>query len=106
MSGLKAQGLKPGVPDICIPLRTKFGHPGAYIEQKRKKGCRVDPEQRWWLSLLAAQGYHARVAFGLEETMAIVDMLYGPDIVQPAAVVSRASCRGKRATQPSGDAAE
>lgn len=102
MAGLKNQGLKPGVPDIVIALRTREGHPGAYIEQKREKGGRVDPEQRWWISLLQSQGYFACVAKGLKETMEVVDRLYGRGMIQPADAVSGASCRRSRAAQPSG----
>ena len=31
---LKAQGVLSGVADWCVPYKTSYGHPGAYIELK------------------------------------------------------------------------
>ena len=54
---LKAEGLKPGVPDLCLPV-ARHGYHGLYLEMKSKKG-RVRQSQRWWLDALTAQGYLA-----------------------------------------------
>lgn len=35
---LKAQGVLSGVADWCVPYKTSYGHPGAYIELKSKGG--------------------------------------------------------------------
>jgi hypothetical protein len=77
MQSLKAQGLKPGVSDIVIPLRTKLGHPGAYIELKREKGSKTSEEQLWWLQLMEAQGYFAGLARGIAEAEEMICNLYG-----------------------------
>ena len=41
---LKAEGVKKGVPDLCLPL-PRGGYHGLYIEMKRQKNGRISPEQ-------------------------------------------------------------
>ena len=62
---LKAQGVKPGVPDICLPV-ARGGCHGLYIELKRLKGGRLSPEQSRWIHELTKQGYSAAVCKGWE----------------------------------------
>lgn len=64
---LKAQGVKKGVPDLCLPVARGPYH-GAYIELKTQTG-RVRPEQTWWLEELKAQGYYAVVCRGWREAV-------------------------------------
>lgn len=52
----KAEGVKAGVPDICLPVPRGEWH-GLYIELKRREGGRVSPEQTKWLEDLMRQGY-------------------------------------------------
>lgn len=59
---LKAEGVKPGVPDLCLPVAVGVWH-GLYLEMKADRG-RVSPEQREWLEALAAAGYAACVCYG------------------------------------------
>jgi hypothetical protein len=73
---LKAEGVKPGMPDVCLPApRGAFG--ACYIELKRPaapgqaKG-RVSPEQRAVLAELEAAGNRVGVAVGWEEAKAIL----------------------------------
>lgn len=62
---LKAEGVRSGVPDLCLPVpRGPFC--GMYIELKRRKGGVVSDEQREWLTQLHAQRYHAVVCHGWE----------------------------------------
>ena len=42
---LQAMGVKPGVPDLCLPVPRGKYH-GLYIELKRLYGGRVSPAQR------------------------------------------------------------
>jgi hypothetical protein len=56
---LKAAGVKPGVPDICLPVPRGDWH-GLYIELKTRRG-RVSAAQREWLTALARQGYRTAV---------------------------------------------
>ena len=39
-----AEGMKKGVPDICLPV-ARGGHHGLYIELKRERNSRVTKEQ-------------------------------------------------------------
>lgn len=41
---LKQQGVRAGVPDLCLPVARDGCH-GLYVEMKRSKGGRVSPEQ-------------------------------------------------------------
>lgn len=64
----KAEGVKAGVPDLCLPVARGQFH-GLYIELKRAKGGRLHPEQRRWLDELGRQGYAAIVCYGWEDAV-------------------------------------
>jgi hypothetical protein len=53
---LKEQGVKAGVPDLCLPV-ARGGYHGLYIELKRLKGGRLSAEQKELIPKLAAQGF-------------------------------------------------
>jgi hypothetical protein len=55
---LKAQGVCPGVPDLCLPVARGAYH-GLFIELKRQKGGRLSDEQKGWLDALGRNGYRA-----------------------------------------------
>ena len=59
---LKAQGVRPGVPDICFPV-ARGGYNGLYIELKVIKGNPTE-EQRAWLLDLEQEGNMACVCYG------------------------------------------
>ncbi len=59
---LKAEGVKAGVPDVCLPV-ARGGHHGLYVEMKTATG-RPSKLQRRWLALLREQGYRAEVCHG------------------------------------------
>lgn len=67
---LKAEGVRAGVPDICLPV-PRNGHHALYIEMKRpadpvrgiRKGA-VRSEQRVWIGRLRDAGNHVVVAYG------------------------------------------
>lgn len=54
---LKAEGVKAGVPDICLPV-ARCGYHGLFIELKAGDNNATDNQQRW-LDDLTAQGYCA-----------------------------------------------
>ena len=68
---LKAQGVKSGVPDMCLPV-ARNGHHGLYIELKRQKGGVVSETQKSWITALAKQGYKAVVCRGAEEAIGTI----------------------------------
>lgn len=59
---LKAEGVKAGVPDICLPVPNEKYH-SLYIELKAEKG-RTSKIQDEWLSALQEQGHKAVVCHG------------------------------------------
>lgn len=64
---MKAEGLKSGVPDLCLPVARR-GHHGLYIEMKRQ-GNKPTENQEWWLEALAHQGYRTTVAYSTDEAI-------------------------------------
>ncbi len=60
---LQRTGVKPGVPDICLPV-PRGGYGALYIELKRVKGGVTSANQRIWLNLLNANGNRAVVCKG------------------------------------------
>ncbi|MBO9717500.1 MAG: VRR-NUC domain-containing protein [Pseudoxanthomonas sp.] len=77
---LKAEGVRSGVPDYCLPVARGVWH-GLYLELKRLRGGRVEPEQRAWLSDLEAQGYRAVVCRGWEQALAEIRDYLAADAV-------------------------
>lgn len=55
---LKAEGVKPGVPDLHIPEWR------LWVEMKREKGGRVSREQREWIDHLEAIGHTVIIGKG------------------------------------------
>ena len=52
---MKKTGLKPGIPDMMLPV-VRGNYPGLFIEMKSEKGV-VRPNQKAWHDTLRAQGY-------------------------------------------------
>lgn len=63
---MRMAGVKPGVPDMCLPV-ARGGCHGLYIELKRIRGGRVSPEQVQWMDALARQGYRCALCHGWQE---------------------------------------
>jgi hypothetical protein len=62
---LKRAGVKPGVPDICLPV-PRDGHCALWIELKAPGG-RVRASQTAWIERLREQGHEAVVCVGWHE---------------------------------------
>ena len=62
---LKRQGVKKGVPDLCLPVARR-GYHSLYIEMKRSKGGRLTQEQKGWIQNLRNYGNLAIVCEGAE----------------------------------------
>ena len=73
---LKKQGVKRGVSDIFIPVPRNGLH-GLFIEMKRKKGGRLSPEQKEFISAMTAAGYGACVCFGAQDAIDAVKEYMG-----------------------------
>lgn len=63
---LKAMGVKPGVPDLMLPVPRARYH-GLYIEMKRSRGGTVNEAQAAWIAFLRSQGYAVLVCEGWAE---------------------------------------
>lgn len=72
---LKRQGVKPGVPDLCIPV-AKGSYHGLYIEMKSDSGKPTE-KQLEWIELLNANGYRAVICFGFDEAKETIDRYMG-----------------------------
>ena len=68
---LRAEGVKSGVPDICIPV-ARYPFHGLYVEMKRLDTY-AEPEQRRWQAGLIAQGYAAVTCQGHEAALAVIE---------------------------------
>lgn len=73
---LKAQGVKPGVPDICLPV-PNIKYTALYIELKRRKGGKVSEEQRGWIAALNRVGCRAVVCHGWDEAREEIERYLG-----------------------------
>lgn len=67
---LKDMGVKPGVPDLCLPFPAGKYH-GLYIEMKAMDGKPSD-EQVWWLEHLKANGYACSVCYGWKQAVEVL----------------------------------
>lgn len=73
---LKRQGVKAGVPDLCLPV-ARGDHHGLYIELKARKNKPTE-HQLSWIQKLSDQGYVVAVCWGWEQAAkVIVDYLEG-----------------------------
>ena len=73
---LRMQGVKPGIPDICLPVARR-GYHGLYIEMKRRKGGRLSDEQAAMLEALREQGYCAWVCKGANDAIDLITEYLG-----------------------------
>lgn len=64
-ANLKKQGVKSGVPDVCLPVPSGKYH-GLYIEMKYGNNKPTD-NQEDWLKNLSEQGYATKVCYSWEE---------------------------------------
>lgn len=67
---LKREGVKAGVPDLCLPV-ARGGYHGLYIELKAGNN-RATPLQRQWITALEREGYAAAVCTGWEQAAGVI----------------------------------
>ena len=68
---LKQQGVKKGVPDLCLPVPKGIYH-ALYIEMKTEKG-RTTSDQEWWGNSLLLQGNMWEVCHGWESAVQVLE---------------------------------
>ena len=71
---LKAEGVRKGVPDLCVPM-ARGGYHSLYIEMKRADGTASDvsDEQYEWITGLMDEGMAAFACYGVDNAMACID---------------------------------
>lgn len=67
---LQGQGVKPGVPDLCLPV-PRFGCHGLWIEMKSQDG-RVSAPQKDWIAFLRSAGYRVEVCRSFDEARSVL----------------------------------
>jgi hypothetical protein len=67
---MQREGVKPGVPDICLPVARQGWH-GLFIELKAGKN-KPTAYQLEWLDRLAEQGYLAVVCYGWQDAVEVI----------------------------------
>ncbi len=72
---LQAEGVKPGVSDLCLPV-SRNGKHGLYIEMKVKPNKPTE-EQLCWLADLDSFGYRAVVCYSADEAIAEITQYLG-----------------------------
>lgn len=70
-ANLKRQGVKPGVPDLCLPV-ARGGYHGLYIEMKSEEGV-ISLNQRVFLESLNEEGYKAVVCHGFDKARKVIE---------------------------------
>ena len=68
---LKREGVKAGVPDICLPVARGQYH-GLYIELKAGKN-KTSTKQKEWLNALSKEGYATKVCYGWVEARETIE---------------------------------
>lgn len=72
---LKEQGVRAGIPDLVLPSPRAEGtrlYHALFLEMKTQTG-RVAPEQRACLEFLTSEGYCARVCWGCDAAIELLD---------------------------------
>lgn len=73
---MKAEGVRAGVPDMCLPV-ARGAHHGLFIEMKVGRN-KPTVDQLWWIEQLQRQGYYCQVCYEWTRAVEIlVDYLDG-----------------------------
>ena len=72
---MKAEGVKPGVPDIFLPVPRQQYH-GLFVEMKTQKGA-ISKEQHRWIRPLLCKGYQVKVCRGWQAAAEVIEQYLG-----------------------------
>jgi len=73
---MKAEGVRPGVPDLCLPVPRGVYH-GLYIEMKQATAGTTSGVQRAWHEFLKRQGFYMATAHGADIAKQILTTYIG-----------------------------
>lgn len=68
---LKQEGVKPGVPDVCLPI-ARMGYNALYIEMKVKPN-KPTKMQLAWHDALMIEGNKVVVCYGWEDAVTVIE---------------------------------
>ena len=68
---LRAEGVKAGVPDLCLPVARGQYH-GLYIELKAGENT-TTKKQKEWLEYLRQQGYYTAICYGWQPAAQLIE---------------------------------
>lgn len=77
---LWAEGVRSGVPDVCIPI-PRHGYMGAWMENKSAKG-KVTTNQQAFLDFLGGAGYAIRICYSVDEQIAFIEWYLGIELTK------------------------
>ena len=69
---LKAEGVSPGVPDLCVPEWS------LWVEMKREAGGVVSPVQKDWIAYLEGIGHTVVIGRGFEDAKRQIENVKKP----------------------------
>ncbi len=72
---LKSEGLRPGVPDLFLPV-ARCGHHGLFIEMKAPGGV-ASKEQHQFIRAAREQGYETAICYSAEEAVETLENYLG-----------------------------
>ncbi len=75
-SRMKLEGVKPGVPDMLLPVARRGFH-GLFIEMKRTSGGSVSKDQKIWKGWLEEEKYAWKRANGFHQARRIIKSYLG-----------------------------
>lgn len=67
----KNAGMKKGYPDLQLPAK-RGEYSGLYVELKRIKGGKIEPEQKEWAEFLVLQGYKHSFCKGCDAAWKVI----------------------------------
>lgn len=68
----KREGVKSGVPDLCLPI-SRGPFIGLYIEMKKEGGA-VSETQTKWIEALRAAGHHTVVCYSAPDAIGVLQV--------------------------------
>lgn len=82
---LVGQGVKAGVPDLCLPV-PRFGCPGLWIEMKTADG-RVSTNQKDWIAYLKDAGYRVEVCRSFDQARTVLLDYLNPKVTYSPGII-------------------
>ncbi len=73
-ASLKAEGVTPGVPDLCVPAWS------LWVEMKRESGGVLSPVQKDWIAYLESIGHRVIVGRGFDDAKRQIEDVKKPTL--------------------------